>query len=405
MARNLEIAIRVRTDLERAVGEMRQLERGLDRSGRSAERAARRARSYGRSLEAVSQQVGVFQRHVQFALRYAAPVAGGFGVGAVLEAASAWQRLGNRLRTVTASAAEVEPLRRALIRIAADTRTSAEATIESYARLAKAAEGAGRSQREMLRVQKVLGQATALGGSSSEEAANALRQLGQGLSAGALRGDEFNSVMEQLPGVADAVVAGLRKTGAAGEVTRGRLRELAAAGELTAEVLIDALLAAGEEVDEQGLSPRVRGNRGGSGPPDDARGSIPASAGEPISSSPGQSHREVYPRECGGTRPAAVVAVGHDGLSPRVRGNPPGGSGWRPGTRSIPASAGEPGPPPWSQSDTMVYPRECGGTRPEVPVGARGPGLSPRVRGNPQRQPAHDGAGGARAAHASRGGR
>lgn len=40
MTRNLEVATRVRTDLERAVGEMRQLERGLDRSGRSAERVA-----------------------------------------------------------------------------------------------------------------------------------------------------------------------------------------------------------------------------------------------------------------------------------------------------------------------------------------------------------------------------
>ena len=59
MTRNLEVAIRVRADLERAVGEMRQLERGLDRSGRSAERAGRLARSYGRSLEAASQQVGV----------------------------------------------------------------------------------------------------------------------------------------------------------------------------------------------------------------------------------------------------------------------------------------------------------------------------------------------------------
>ena len=51
----------------------------------------------------------------------------------------------------------------------------------------------------------------------------------------------------------------------------------------------------------EGLSPRVRGNRGDGGPDDDPGGSIPACAGEPqpVQLSAGQIG--VYPRVCGGT--------------------------------------------------------------------------------------------------------
>ena len=53
----------------------------------------------------------------------------------------------------------------------------------------------------------------------------------------------------------------------------------------------------------------------------------------------------------------------HDGLSPRVRGNPRHRNSSTLEVRSIPACAGEPltiRPPP---QEARVYPRVCGGTR------------------------------------------
>ena len=70
------------------------------------------------------------------------------------------------------------------------------------------------------------------------------------------------------------------------------------------------------------------------------------------------------------------------GLSPRVRGNPGIGRPHRPGHGSIPACAGE---PRWGRRacpDGRVYPRVCGGTLAEGVVREAGLGLSPRVRGN-----------------------
>ena len=51
---------------------------------------------------------------------------------------------------------------------------------------------------------------------------------------------------------------------------------------------------------------------------------------------------EVYPRVCGGTSVHIVHAVGYDGLSPRVRGNPGLAAAQADAFGSIPACAGEP---------------------------------------------------------------
>ena len=113
-----------------------------------------------------------------------------------------------------------------------------------------------------------------------------------------------------------------------------------------------------------GLSPRVRGNPIGESPDHRRRGSIPACAGEPSRPSARTLSRRVYPRVCGGTGGQGRHNGGRAGLSPRVRGNPESKGGWfiRPG--SIPACAGEPRGTCPTHTRPGVYPRVCGGTRP-----------------------------------------
>ena len=131
-----------------------------------------------------------------------------------------------------------------------------------------------------------------------------------------------------------------------------------------------------------GLSPRVRGNLVIVRVPSQPSGSIPAGAGEPRGGAlPGQG-RGVYPRGCGGTVQYAQKEASHQGLSPRVRGNPHAEHHLRLRVGSIPAGAGEPCKPSCRGRGARVYPRGCGGTVYLVFERGRGQGLSPRVRGN-----------------------
>ena len=135
-------------------------------------------------------------------------------------------------------------------------------------------------------------------------------------------------------------------------------------------------------VKSEGLSPRLRGNRWCRYCQPRPAGSIPAPAGEPLRKRLHIEHMEVYPRACGGT-----IEVGHaiplpSGLSPRLRGNPPQGSGQSSVRRSIPAPAGEPPAETTTLTQTPVYPRACGGTHLTSYDQKIAYGLSPRLRGN-----------------------
>ena len=112
--------------------------------------------------------------------------------------------------------------------------------------------------------------------------------------------------------------------------------------------------------------------------------SIPACAGEPSVSLDNDSLQTVYPRVCGGTFMPGSFGQQDVGLSPRVRGNPSVIFPSPMQVGSIPACAGEPPTSCGLATTTRVYPRVCGGTARWKTMNALQPGLSPRVRGNPQ---------------------
>lgn len=71
-------------------------------------------------------------------------------------------------------------------------------------------------------------------GASAQESAGAFRQLAQALGSGTLRGDEFNSIMEQAPVIGQEVAKVMG-------INAGQLREFAAEGKITGDVVLKAL--------------------------------------------------------------------------------------------------------------------------------------------------------------------
>ena len=131
-----------------------------------------------------------------------------------------------------------------------------------------------------------------------------------------------------------------------------------------------------------GLSPRVRGNQHhGLGASQRLR-SIPACAGEPRSRTAVKRTGTVYPRVCGGTTWVDLGETIYVGLSPRVRGNLSMRNTIVNAKRSIPACAGEPLSVVQRARLIPVYPRVCGGTCQLATASITSDGLSPRVRGN-----------------------
>ena len=133
-----------------------------------------------------------------------------------------------------------------------------------------------------------------------------------------------------------------------------------------------------------GLSPRMRGNRSCLSRWIVSSGTIPAHAGEPTVRLLPHCQSRDYPRACGGTIQWQAHKWFCRGLSPRMRGNPDPQANEIFGCGTIPAHAGEPHPDYKESGPKRDYPRACGGTNPVQPNNAGHEGLSPRMRGNPR---------------------
>ncbi|WP_278537138.1 tape measure protein [Delftia acidovorans] len=159
----------------------------------------------------------------------------GLGVRELVEVADQYKNLQARLKLAVASQEEFTRADAALFEIAQRNRAPLAETVTLYARLAPSVQALGRSQADVLAATDAIGQAVSLSGASSEAAAGALMQLGQAFASGQLRGEEFNSVIEQTPRLAQAIADGMG-------VPLGALRALAQEGKITSEAVLDALL-------------------------------------------------------------------------------------------------------------------------------------------------------------------
>lgn len=163
--------------------------------------------------------------------------------GAIVDAADAYTRLQNRLSVVADTQGKVNQLTDEMLRISNASRQPIEATAKTFARLDLAMNQLGRSQKDSMQLTENVAKALKLGGATAGEAASALLQVSQAFNKGKLDGDEFRSVMENSPILANALAKSLN-------VTRGELLKLAPQGKITAQVMADAFLAATDDINK-----------------------------------------------------------------------------------------------------------------------------------------------------------
>ena len=109
------------------------------------------------------------------------------------------------------------------------------------ARFGNNAKDAFGSSEEVVAFANLVQKQMTIAGASTQEAANAELQLSQALGSGVLRGDELNSVFEQAPNLIQNIADYLN-------VPIGKIREMAADGELSADVVKAAIFAASDDI-------------------------------------------------------------------------------------------------------------------------------------------------------------
>ncbi|EKB5311930.1 tape measure protein [Salmonella enterica] len=156
----------------------------------------------------------------------------------VSQYADAWTTLNNKLANAIRPSEQLVDVTERVFNITQQTRGSLDATASLYARLERATREYGTSADDLAKLTTIINQGFVVSGATAQEAENAIIQLSQGLASGALRGEEFNSVNEQgnrlIVALADSMGVGI-----------GQMRQMAAAGKLTTDVVVNGLLSQG----------------------------------------------------------------------------------------------------------------------------------------------------------------
>lgn len=157
-----------------------------------------------------------------------------------INAADTVKDLRGQIKALSDTSAEYRSALAGINSITKDTYSSLEATGTLYARVTRAIQENGASQKDALTIVRAVNNALLAGRASTTEAAAAQLQLAQAFAKGKLNGDEFASLAENAPGILTEVARALG-------VNKDALYDLAEAGEITDEVLTRALTGAGSE--------------------------------------------------------------------------------------------------------------------------------------------------------------
>lgn len=208
---------------------------GIDAIGNAAQRTEVKATQANRKIADSVAEIG---NQIDLLTKAWIALSGGsFLVGtaaSIGQVADEFAGLRARMQLVVGEGPALEQAMAGVQSIALSTGSALAETGKLFTRIAEAGKTLGIGMAESLAITETISQSIQISGESAEASKAAIQQLVQGLQSGVLRGEEFNSVMEQAPRLAQALAAGLG-------VTTGELRKLAEAGALSSASVIGAL--------------------------------------------------------------------------------------------------------------------------------------------------------------------
>lgn len=149
-----------------------------------------------------------------------------------------------RLNMIVDDGGSVEALEEKIMQSAQRSRASYLDTAQAISQMGLLAGDAFQTNDELIQFTETLNKQFVIAGANQAGASAATLQLTQALSSGVLRGEELNSVFEQAPNVIQTIADYL-------DVPIGSIREMASEGQITAEIVKNAMLSATQSVNEQ----------------------------------------------------------------------------------------------------------------------------------------------------------
>lgn len=160
---------------------------------------------------------------------------------AIIRQADAYKVLQQRIKTATKETGDYTRVSRELLDISRENGVQLEISVALFQGLARSAPELKATNAEMLKLTNLVEQLSVISGASKANTRAGLLQFSQGLAAGVFRAEEFNSLLENLPELANRIANGLSKT-------PGELRKAIIDGKVLSKDVFDALLKQAPEI-------------------------------------------------------------------------------------------------------------------------------------------------------------
>lgn len=221
-------------DVEGVRAELQQAVSAVDQMGNEQEQFNRRVREGEQAVDGLSDQI----------LGIVGAYASVQSLGKLVNLADSFTQTNARLNMINDGLQTTDELFDKIVASANRSRASISATADTVAKLSLNAGDAFGSNDETILFAENLNKLFAIAGTEQQSMASATLQLTQALGSGVLRGEEFNAVFEAAPNIMQTVADYIG-------VPIGQLRSMAQEGQITADVVKNALLGATEEINAQ----------------------------------------------------------------------------------------------------------------------------------------------------------
>lgn len=172
--------------------------------------------------------------------KLAAAAGAGIGIKKLIGLSDQMTSTTARLSFLVDDGGSVDELEAKIMASAQRSRAAYLDTASAIASMGANAGAAFSSNDELIAFMEQVNKQFVIGGASAQGQAAAMLQLTQAMAAGALRGEELNSILENAPGIARAIEQYMG-------IAEGSIKQYAQEGQVTAEVVKNALFSVADE--------------------------------------------------------------------------------------------------------------------------------------------------------------
>lgn len=231
----------IERSLNQAVTQQNMLNNAVGNTGDSINDNIHEQEQFNQEISAGTQQANELTNTIKRAVAAYVSIQ---SVGKALNISDELVQTTSRLNMMNDGVQTTAELVNMVYAAAQDARGSFSQMADVVARFGNNAKDAFSNSEEVVAFADLIQKQMTIAGASTQEAANAELQLSQALGSGVLRGDELNSIFEQAPNLIQNIADYL-------DVPIGKIREMAADGELSADVVKAAIFSAADDINSK----------------------------------------------------------------------------------------------------------------------------------------------------------